>query len=296
MAGVSCEAGDPRFEAWARQFGEPGGAPAARTSNTHDIGFIFYPSFALGYRDHRRRNARGCPPLQAARTLLTRFNPEGEYLQAWGPLDHPLARRSTAIDTMMNLPLLWWASRISGSQTSPTWPVRMPPPRPATTCGPTAPPTTSTPSIRTPGPVSKAALTRAQTRTPRGHAALPGDLRLDPGLPGAPGSHLPGSGREGRERFSRMPCPRTLSPHGISPTNSPQPRRTPQPQLSAPTPSSSSRRYTPTRHAVSTTSTWPRPCWPLSVETTSAETARQKKGFSCTPPIPCHTRTERIAP
>ncbi len=104
--------GDPRFEAWARQFGGLV-APRQHDENTHDIGFIFYPSFALGYEITGDETLEG-PALQAARTLLTRFNPEGEYLQAWGPLDHALARRSTAIDTMMNLPLLWWASRISG--------------------------------------------------------------------------------------------------------------------------------------------------------------------------------------
>jgi unsaturated chondroitin disaccharide hydrolase len=102
---------DPRFEEWARYFGDLV-APRRRDENTHDIGFIFYPSFALGHwvtGDEQLRE----PAVQAARTLITRFNPRGEYLQAWGPLDHPRARGSTAIDTMMNLPLLWWASRIT---------------------------------------------------------------------------------------------------------------------------------------------------------------------------------------
>jgi unsaturated chondroitin disaccharide hydrolase len=52
--------------------------------------------------------------VAAARTLARRYNARGGYLQAWGPLDHPLARRSSAIDTMMNLPLLWWAARAAG--------------------------------------------------------------------------------------------------------------------------------------------------------------------------------------
>jgi unsaturated chondroitin disaccharide hydrolase len=102
---------DHRFEEWARYFGDLV-APRQRDENTHDIGFIFYPSFALGHSvtgDEKLRE----PAVRAARTLTTRFNPRGGYLQAWGPLDHPLARRSTAIDTMMNLPLLWWASRIT---------------------------------------------------------------------------------------------------------------------------------------------------------------------------------------
>jgi len=102
---------DPRFEEWARYFGDLV-APRQHDENTHDIGFVFYPSFALGpwiTGDEKLRE----PAVQAARTLITRFNQRGGYLQAWGPLDHPLARGSTAIDTMMNLPLLWWASLIT---------------------------------------------------------------------------------------------------------------------------------------------------------------------------------------
>jgi unsaturated chondroitin disaccharide hydrolase len=77
------------------------------------IGFVFYPSFALGAWVADDDALKG-PALTAAETLTTRFNPRGRFLQAWGPHDHPLARRSTAIDTMMNLPLLWWAARETG--------------------------------------------------------------------------------------------------------------------------------------------------------------------------------------
>ena len=103
---------DPRFAVWARRFGDLV-APRQHDRNTHDIGFVFYPSFALGFSVTGAEELKA-PALEAARTLTTRFNPRGGYLQAWGPLDHPLARRSTAIDTMMNLPLLWWAARETG--------------------------------------------------------------------------------------------------------------------------------------------------------------------------------------
>ena len=102
---------DARFEEWARYFGDLV-APRQRDENTHDIGFIFYPSFALGHWVTGDENLKE-PAVQAARTLIARFNRRGEYLQAWGPLEHPRARGSTAIDTMMNLPLLWWASRMT---------------------------------------------------------------------------------------------------------------------------------------------------------------------------------------
>ena len=100
---------EPRFEEWARYFGDLV-APRQHDVNTHDIGFVFYPSFALGYEITGEEELKQ-PAVQAARTLIRRFNRRGEYLQAWGPLDHPLAKGSTAIDTMMNLPLLWWAAR-----------------------------------------------------------------------------------------------------------------------------------------------------------------------------------------
>jgi unsaturated chondroitin disaccharide hydrolase len=100
---------DERFKRWAEHYGELV-APRSRDENTHDIGFIFYPSFSLGHWITGADEWRA-PAVEAAHTLATRFNPRGGYLQAWGPLDHPLARASTAIDTMMNLPLLWWAAR-----------------------------------------------------------------------------------------------------------------------------------------------------------------------------------------
>jgi len=103
---------DPRFEEWARDFGERV-KPRQYDENTHDIGFIFYPSFAVGQWVSGSEELAG-PAVQAAQTLATRFNEQGKYIQAWGPLDHPLARKSTAIDTMMNLPLLWWAARTTG--------------------------------------------------------------------------------------------------------------------------------------------------------------------------------------
>lgn len=103
---------DPRFEKWARDFGELV-EPRQYDENTHDIGFIFYPSFAVGQWVSGSEGLAG-PAVQAAQTLATRFNEQGKYIQAWGPLDHPLARKSTAIDTMMNLPLLWWAARTTG--------------------------------------------------------------------------------------------------------------------------------------------------------------------------------------
>jgi unsaturated chondroitin disaccharide hydrolase len=55
------------------------------------------------------------PALQAARTLAARFHPCGHFLQAWGPVGVQDERAGRSIiDTMMNLDLLFWASRHSG--------------------------------------------------------------------------------------------------------------------------------------------------------------------------------------
>jgi unsaturated chondroitin disaccharide hydrolase len=79
-------------------------------TTTHDLGFLFFPSFALcesrGLLDRHETE----PAIRAARMLARRFNAAGGYLQAFGAIgDHRSAGTST-IDTMMNLPLLWWAS------------------------------------------------------------------------------------------------------------------------------------------------------------------------------------------
>jgi len=81
---------------------------------THDLGFLFELSHVLGYK-LTNDQAFIPPAIQAAKTLCLRFNPRGGYFQAWGPLNAPPELRGRAIvDTMMNLKLLFWASRQTG--------------------------------------------------------------------------------------------------------------------------------------------------------------------------------------
>lgn len=82
----------------------------ATDGGTHDIGFLFQPSACLLH------DVTGDPQwradgLQAAETLLARLRPAGGYLQAFGQLDDARSFGTSTIDTMMNLPLLWWAAR-----------------------------------------------------------------------------------------------------------------------------------------------------------------------------------------
>jgi unsaturated chondroitin disaccharide hydrolase len=51
--------------------------------------------------------------LAAADRLLGRFLPGAGVIQAWGKLDDPKERGRVIVDSVMNLPLLHWASAIS---------------------------------------------------------------------------------------------------------------------------------------------------------------------------------------
>ena len=86
----------------------------ADDGNTHDIGFIFMSSALplLRVTDAARHRAVA---LRAAEQLRRRLviTPRGAYLASWGPLSDPRARCSSAIDTMTNIPLLYWAAEES---------------------------------------------------------------------------------------------------------------------------------------------------------------------------------------
>ncbi len=85
--------------------------PRAKDGNTHDIGFLFWssavPLFTLTGDTHYADVA-----LCAADRLRSRLvtTDQGGYISSWGPLSDPRGRRSSAIDTMANLSLLYWAA------------------------------------------------------------------------------------------------------------------------------------------------------------------------------------------
>jgi unsaturated chondroitin disaccharide hydrolase len=84
--------------------------PRATDPNTHDIGFIFWSSAVPAYRITGEKWIADVG-LLAADHLRRRLvgTERGAYIAAWGPVDDPRARSSSAIDTMANLPLLYWA-------------------------------------------------------------------------------------------------------------------------------------------------------------------------------------------
>ena len=82
---------------------------------THDMGFKMYCSFGNGYRltgDGEYKKIL----LQSAKTLITRFNPIVGCIRSWDHHQH-LWQCPVIIDNMMNLELLFWATRESGDST-----------------------------------------------------------------------------------------------------------------------------------------------------------------------------------
>ena len=86
--------------------------PEKLNGGTHDMGFKIYCSFGNGYRltnDSQYREVI----IQAARTLSTRFNPVTGCIRSW---DHSRDKWGypVIIDNMMNLELLFAATRLTG--------------------------------------------------------------------------------------------------------------------------------------------------------------------------------------
>lgn len=78
----------------------------------HDMGFLYSPSCVAGYKLTGSRIGYEAA-LKAADQLLTRYHEKGQFLQAWGPMDQQENYR-LIIDCLLNLPLLYWATRQSG--------------------------------------------------------------------------------------------------------------------------------------------------------------------------------------
>ncbi len=81
---------------------------AMNTVIHHDVGFMWHLTSGASYRltgdeDSKRRS------LFAAATLFSRFVLDGGFIRAW---NGEKTDNWTIIDTMMNLPLLYWASGI----------------------------------------------------------------------------------------------------------------------------------------------------------------------------------------
>lgn len=76
----------------------------------HDVGFQFLPTAVI--KHELTGDAEGLRiGLEAANYLAGRYNPAGEFIRAWNVQE---ALGWAIIDCLMNTPLLYWASRVTG--------------------------------------------------------------------------------------------------------------------------------------------------------------------------------------
>ena len=81
--------------------------------DTHDLGFLYTLSCVTPWHLTGDGEARAAA-LAAADHLMTRFLEPAGIIQAWGDLANPLQAGRTIIDSLMNMPLLYWASEQTG--------------------------------------------------------------------------------------------------------------------------------------------------------------------------------------
>ena len=108
------DSGDAQFRALAEAANDRL-APRRLQPRDHDLGFLFYPSWVTAYRltgDVKWRDGA----IDAANTLIQRWNATGKYIRAWGKLGTPGNAGRVIIDTMMNLDLLAFATEQTGDR------------------------------------------------------------------------------------------------------------------------------------------------------------------------------------
>ncbi len=79
----------------------------------HDVGFMYHISAGANYAITGNKNSR-IRALYAANILAGRYNLQGQFIRAWNDWEEEpeVNNKGTAIiDCMMNIPLLYWASR-----------------------------------------------------------------------------------------------------------------------------------------------------------------------------------------
>ncbi len=80
-------------------------------TNHHDMGFLYSLSCVAAYKITASEVAKEAA-LKAADHLISRYQPKGGFIQAWGDVGADDNYR-LIIDCLLNLPLLYWASEVS---------------------------------------------------------------------------------------------------------------------------------------------------------------------------------------
>lgn len=80
----------------------------------HDMGFLYTPSCVAAYKLTGSETGKKAA-LMAADQLISRFQEKGQFIQAWGELGAKDNYR-LIIDCLLNLPLLYWATDVTGDE------------------------------------------------------------------------------------------------------------------------------------------------------------------------------------
>jgi unsaturated chondroitin disaccharide hydrolase len=78
-----------------------------RVHITHDLGFLYTLTCVADYKLTGDTKAKEIA-FKAAHMLAERYNEKGHYIQAWGEIGIQYPEVKIIIDTMLNLPLLYW--------------------------------------------------------------------------------------------------------------------------------------------------------------------------------------------
>ena len=112
--------GDEAIAKQAAAYTQSLGFLARRPAYDHDLGFLIINSFLKGLYAHESREAAGLQEyeaiaLAAADTLATLFNSTVGTILSWPRHVKDYGGHNTIMDNMINLELLFWAARHSGS-------------------------------------------------------------------------------------------------------------------------------------------------------------------------------------
>ncbi len=84
---------------------------------SHDLGFLYTLTCVADYKLTGNKRAQDLANL-AAEVLTERYNEKGKYIQAWGEMGITYPEVKIIIDTMLNLPLLYWTGTDKNYETA----------------------------------------------------------------------------------------------------------------------------------------------------------------------------------
>lgn len=125
------DTGNEKFLNWVLQFKQSYADKVFKTpmETMHDLGFLYSPYAVMLYEITKDEEFKAIG-VKAADALAMRYEPKGRYIRAWGRMDYEIpdyvdeelakngffteSKGLAIIDCMMNIPLLFWASKVTG--------------------------------------------------------------------------------------------------------------------------------------------------------------------------------------